>query len=258
MSENPTTAVATRTGTDIVFADNGKLQFKTYAAVLDFTGQLVAAKMAPKDKSKEQCAICIAFGMPMGMDPLAAIQNIAVINGMPCVWGDALTGLVMGSGLVQDMKTEYLPDIKDCKGVRFTVWRKGIKEPFVGMFSETMAKQAGLWGKQGPWTQYPVRMMLNRARAFALRDGFPDVLKGIKVAEEVLDTPVEIPQGSAKVSPPPYGDEPQPTGKPKVTAAQLIESAAKPEPEPQPAATQEPAPAAAETGAAVQKEGEPF
>lgn len=224
MEQTTTTAVATRTGTDIAFAPNGQLQFKTYAAVLDFTGQLVNAGMAPKGKTKEQCAICIAFGLPLGMDVLASIQNIAVINGMPCIWGDALPGLCMASGLMEDMKVEYLPNVKECAGVQVTVKRKGVKTPFVGMFSKKMAELAGLWGKQGPWTQYPVRMMLNRARAFAFRDAFPDVLKGMKVAEEVIDTPVEVDPASASVSDAPYN---QPGEKKPVTASDLIDAASK-------------------------------
>lgn len=218
MEQTTTTAVASRAGTDITFGANGQLQFKTYAAVLDFTGQLVNAGMAPKGKTKEQCAICIAFGLPLGMDVLASIQNIAVINGMPCIWGDALPGLCMASGLMEDMAVEYLPNVKECAGVQVTVKRKGVKTPFVGMFSRKMAEVAGLWGKQGPWTQYPVRMMLNRARAFAFRDAFPDVLKGMRVAEEVADTPVEVPQENATVSPAPYNKKP-------VTASKLIAAA---------------------------------
>src|SRR3546814_15538068 len=45
-------------------------------------------------------------------------------------------------------------------------------------------------GKQGPWSQYPQRMRQMRARAWAMRDGFADVLKGIGIAEEVRDFPV--------------------------------------------------------------------
>ncbi len=47
-----------------------------------------------------------------------------------------------------------------------------------------MLKRAGLSGKQGPWTQYPKRMMKLRARSYALRDVFPDVLKGMAIAQE--------------------------------------------------------------------------
>jgi len=49
------------------------------------------------------------------------------------------------------------------------------------------AKTAGLLGKQGPWTQYPRRMMQMRARSWALRDVFPDVLRGMPIAEDIMD-----------------------------------------------------------------------
>jgi hypothetical protein len=54
-------------------------------------------------------------------------------------------------------------------------------------------------GKQGPWGQYPKRMRQMRARAFALRDVFPDVLRGLPVAEELMDTPTEKHMGPADV-----------------------------------------------------------
>jgi hypothetical protein len=61
----------------------------------------------------------------------------------------------------------------------------------VAKFSVEDAKRAGLWGKQGPWSAYPKRMMQMRARGFALRDAFPDVLKGLITAEEAQDYPDE-------------------------------------------------------------------
>jgi hypothetical protein len=67
--------------------------------------------------------------------------------------------------------------------------RKGKDANVVGRFSVADAKRAGLWGKSGPWTQYPRRMLQLRARGFALRDAFPDVLKGLVTAEEAQDYP---------------------------------------------------------------------
>jgi hypothetical protein len=67
--------------------------------------------------------------------------------------------------------------------------RRGYERPTVVRFSVADAKKAGLWGKTGPWTQYPRRMLQLRARGFALRDAFPDVLKGLVTAEEAHDYP---------------------------------------------------------------------
>ena len=69
-----------------------------------------------------------------------------------------------------------------------TVIRRG-QTPVERSFSEEDAKRAGLWGKQGPWTNYPKRMLQMRARGFALRDSFPDALRGMALAEEAQDTP---------------------------------------------------------------------
>ena len=75
-------------------------------------------------------------------------------------------------------------------------------EPHRVEFSIEDAKRAGLLGKSGPWQQYTARMLTLRARAFALRDKFADVLKGLSMAEEALDIPQSQPQTvSAEVQP---------------------------------------------------------
>lgn len=50
-----------------------------------------------------------------------------------------------------------------------------------------MAKTAKLWGKEGPWTNYPYRQMAWRAFWWAARDAAADVLKGIWGVEELVD-----------------------------------------------------------------------
>ena len=70
-----------------------------------------------------------------------------------------------------------------------TAKRRGYEKPTVVRFSVADAKKAGLWGKSGPWSQYSKRMLQLRARGFALRDAFPDVLKGLVTAEEAQDYP---------------------------------------------------------------------
>jgi hypothetical protein len=71
-----------------------------------------------------------------------------------------------------------------------TVVRKGMP-PVVRKFSIDDAKKAGLWGKAGPWTQYPDRMLQMRPRGFACRDAFPDALRGLISREEAEDIPRE-------------------------------------------------------------------
>jgi hypothetical protein len=69
--------------------------------------------------------------------------------------------------------------------------RKGKATPIERRFSVGQARKANLLGKAGPWQEYPDRMLAMRARSFAGRDAFPDLLRGIRTAEEVLDMPAD-------------------------------------------------------------------
>ncbi|AVR10269.1 hypothetical protein [Burkholderia thailandensis] len=149
---------------------------------------LADSSIVPKDfiGKPGNVLVAIQWGMELGLKPMQAMQNIAVINGRPSLWGDALLALVLASPVC-----EYVQEWEENGTAFIKVKRRGKPED-VQSFSDEDAKKAGLIGKQGPWAQYPQRMKKMRARAFALRDNFADVLKGIAVAEEVMDIePVE-------------------------------------------------------------------
>ena len=156
--------------------------------------QLIAKSgMAPTGmKEPEKIVTAIFHGLEVGLKPLQAVQSIAVVNGRPCIWGDAALGLVMGSGLLDDI-LEFIDGEDDAMTAVCRVQRKGMKSGTERKFGVADAKKASLWGKTGPWTQYPKRMLQMRARAFALRDGFADVLKGLHVYEEVRDYARPVP-----------------------------------------------------------------
>lgn len=158
---------------------------QTFEQALTFCDYLADSDLVPNDfKGKPaNCLIAIQWGAELGLKPLQALQNIAVVNGRAALWGDAVIALVRSSPLC-----EYISETDDGKTATCRVKRRGEGEE-VRTFSMDDAKAAGLAGKQGPWTQYPKRMRQMRARAFALRDVFPDVLKGMPIAEEVMDIP---------------------------------------------------------------------
>ncbi len=155
-----------------------------------FAGYVVRSGLTPKGLEKpEAVVIALQMGYELGLPPMQSLQNIAVINGRPCVWGDAVPGLIEASH-----KQEYgyptkigkrNPDgsFPDSYGYRYTTKRIG-REEYSYEFTVADAKKASLWGKQGTWTFYPDRMLLNRARTFCLRDVFPDVLRGLVTDDE--------------------------------------------------------------------------
>ncbi|WP_299941141.1 recombinase RecT [uncultured Nitratireductor sp.] len=160
------------------------------------------AGMAPKGlETPEKAMVAIMHGMEVGMTPMASLQSIAVVNGRPTIWGDGAIGLVRGSGKLEWIKEKLTGDGENM-AASCEVKRKGEADPTKATFSVADAKKANLWGKQGPWQQYPKRMLAMRARAFALRDAFADVLRGLGIAEEVQDTPQERPQAPKPPAPP--------------------------------------------------------
>lgn len=145
---------------------------------------LARSSMTPKayGNDADKIFVGIIAGAEVGLAPFQALQSIAVIGNNPAIWGDGALALVQGSGLLVDMEETDDGNQATCRLVR-----KGRETAIVRSFSMEDAKKAGLAGKAGPWTQYPQRMRQMRARAWAMRDGFADVLKGIGIAEEVKD-----------------------------------------------------------------------
>jgi len=183
--ETTTQAIAPVSKQPIAFGNSG-VQLATMEDAYRFATAILKSGFAPKGyDSPESVLIAIQMGSEVGLAPMQALQCIAVINGRPSIWGDAGMALVRRSGLLES-ESDTIEGEGDARTVTFTV--KRVNGPtVVRKFGVKDAKLAGLWGKAGPWSQYPERMMFNRARAFALRDAFGDVLKGLHVAEEMGD-----------------------------------------------------------------------
>lgn len=134
----------------------------------------------------EAIFVALSFGMEIGLPPMQAVQSIMIVNGRPTIWGDAALALAQGSNLI-DKVEEDAPDVAAKNGTgrcKVTLKNGMIVER---RFSIEDAKRAKLMDKGGPWLTYPGRMLQMRARAWALRDSVPQVLKGIQMREEVAD-----------------------------------------------------------------------
>ncbi len=224
---------------------------------MTFDEQLKAADMVsktefcPKDYrgKPENVMVAAHYGRDLGLKFLQSLWGIAVINGRPSVWGDAALAVVLASGLVEDFKELCGSDALAAGSGFCQIKRKGRASWVQVKFTREDAEIAGLWGKAGPWQNYPGRMLQMRARGFALRDAFADVLKGLPFVEETSDyqsglfggRPIIDTQGTVKapesksaqaamaalpqpaatppsVPPPPAPVQPTGVGKPKPTA----------------------------------------
>jgi hypothetical protein len=146
-------------------------------------------KGVKEDEAVAKITLAILTGSEVGMPPMSALQSIAIINGRPTIWGDAIPALLWSNDF--DL-TETLEGEGDGMIAVCTVIRPNGKE-ITRKFSVAMAKTAGLWNKKGkfgedtPWVTYPTRMLQMRARGWAARDGASDVLRGLQMREEVED-----------------------------------------------------------------------
>ncbi len=188
------------------------LALQSVTDAMKFSETVANSDFAPKDfrGKPASCMLAIQCGAEIGLAPLQSLQSIAVVNGRPSVYGDAALAVCKASAVC-----EYVIESIEGDGEQMvatcTAQRRGYPQPTVVKFSVSDAKKASLWGKSGPWSQYPRRMLQMRARGFALRDCFPDVLKGLVTAEEAFDYPTPTVASEPVVVRPKFdSDEPRP------------------------------------------------
>lgn len=152
---------------------------------MKFSEIIAGSDLVPKDYKGRpgNVLVAIQMGQEVGLPPMQAVQNIAVINGRPSIWGDAIPAIIKNHPHYEWMKESFDEATMTATCV---IKRKGDHEA-VSTFSRSDAEGAGLWNKPGPWKSYPKRMLQMRARGFASRDAFPDALKGLSVAEGARD-----------------------------------------------------------------------
>jgi hypothetical protein len=164
---------------------------------------MAKSSLVPKAYAGKPADIVIAaaMGARLGLDPFSALAGISVINGRPALWGDSMLAVCQQRPDWGGMTVEWSGE-GDARTCVVTVRRKGVPD-YPGRFGVADAKQAGLWGKQGPWQQYPERMMEVRARAFALRGQYADALAGFHAREELDDGMLREAEGTVVADPQP-------------------------------------------------------
>jgi hypothetical protein len=221
--------------------NGGKLSIfepQSLTEAIKLAEMMAKSDLVPRDMKDKpgNVLVAIQMGAEVGLKPMQAMQNIAVINGRPTIWGDALLALVQASGLLLEFEEHYEGQVgTDGYRAVCTATRRGVSTPFVSRFAIADAKKANLWGKAGPWQQYQDRMLQMRARSFCLRNGFADVIKGLIAREEAEDIPPRDVECTVVVEQPRRKSEAQAQPEP-APAAEV--KAAQPAPAPmQPVAT---------------------
>lgn len=150
-----------------------------------FATAVVKSGMGPKSlNSPEKVLIALQTGAEVGLTPMQSIKNIAVINGVGAMWGDAIVGLVRRSPACKTMTHRY--EGTGESRVCIVNAQRDTGDKCEGRFGYADAKLAGLLPKD-TYKSYPDRMYLHRARGYVIHDLFPDLIMGLDMAEEVMD-----------------------------------------------------------------------
>ena len=157
-------------------------------------------------ETPDQALIVLAAGFEAGLSWGQTLKGVMLVNNKPSLWGDVALAVCRRSpiceSIVEELKgwPEGGPP-NDATVAICTCRRKGEPVPIVRTFSVADAKKAGLWHaydsqSKSPWARFPKRMLPMRARAYALRDAFPDLLVGLSIVEEEMDR-IEVEAESA-------------------------------------------------------------
>ena len=195
------------------------------------------ANMLPiTHRGPEQAAIAIQAGLALNWQPLQALRCIAVINGRPTIHSEGIAAvcglgrdvtervdwLLRGEPITAESVPVVLARPKDADELTCRVtWTRGTKI-CQQAFGVRDARKAGLWGKSGPWMQYPGRMLYCRARSWCARDLCADRLMGMDAGEL-------LPSGEVvnELEPPP-----EPIREPKRITATVVDIPPPPPPPP--------------------------
>lgn len=167
------------------------------AEIKEFCAMVAKSNIVPKEfiGKPENVFVACLKGMDLGLKPLQALECIAVINGKTSLYGDSYLAIARGSGKLESYKEEIIGEGDKMK-CQVSVKRKG-EDAITGEYNAGDAKTAGLWGKSGPWSLHPKRMLTMKARNYALRAAFADLFLGLEYSVEELQ---EV-EDSKKTSP---------------------------------------------------------
>jgi hypothetical protein len=163
-----------------------RFQPRNLTELMSWSRLVTSSALAPKGMNEAAVVLAVQMGAELNVTPTQALQNIAVINGRPSIFGDLGLAIFKRDAKYQSFE-ERSPDeaLKQQAGFCRIVMNDG--HAVERSFSVEDAKRAQLWGKQGPWTTYPGRMLMFRARWWAMRDAAPEVFKGLAGREEQQD-----------------------------------------------------------------------
>lgn len=178
----------------MVTINDGDMVAENPEGLLKIAQYHLKSGMLPKHyNSIEKIITASTWARELGLKPLTAMRQMAVINGSPSLYGDLPLSLVakhpdfewIEEYFVDDEFNEICASNKNLNKRAYAAIcitkRKGNPKPHEAFFTMDDKALAGLGGNT--WSKYTKDMLLYRARARNLKSSFPDALNGAPIAE---------------------------------------------------------------------------
>lgn len=187
---------------------------------------LAKSDLCPKSFGQNPANVfaAIMMGAEIGVGPMQAMANIAVVNGRASMWGELVSGLIWGSSVCEKLE-DKVTGKGESLAVTITAKRKGAAE-YSYTYTWEDAKTAGLTSKD-TYQKYPKDMLYWKALGRVAKRLFPDVLKGIAIREIADDGDLkeEFP-GAVEVQAEPAQPESAAPAQPEPSVEELEKKAA--------------------------------
>lgn len=170
--------------TDLVVANDTSMMPQSYEAKYKMAGILCKSGLIPQGlNTPEKVYVALQWGHELGLTPMVAVNNVAVINGKPTLSADIMAAVVKRSPEYGGIRWVKNTD-EEAECVITRILPNGTKEEMTSRFTIQDARNAGLAGRD-VWKKYPKRMLKHRCLSYGLKDVFPDLLAGLYTPEEM-------------------------------------------------------------------------
>ena len=160
-----------------------------FEEAMTIANMLAGSKLVPQQYQghPEDVLIACSWGESLGLKPLSALNAIAVVNGRPQLFGDALKALIMKHGTIEenwDNEQGIWTMTAHRKGFPDVTWSYGYNDA-IAAGHVSYNPQSNTFGlgarKSEAWVKYTKRLCQLKCRNFVIRDAFPDVIQGIDI-----------------------------------------------------------------------------
>lgn len=144
---------------------------------------IASGKLAKRVNNENDALLIALKGRELGMQPLEALAQIYVVNGVTTCQGQGMLSLILQSGKVlvqypclEDEHVTVYMQRRDARGQMLT--------DFTADWDRARAEKANLWGSTDSWKKYSRTMLKWKAIGEAARTVGPDLIGGMYAVEE--------------------------------------------------------------------------